>query len=53
MFNLNFDFLDEPISLEGLVSFTIENRKVFTSVVQSLYRYAGEENDYLKIYDGR
>lgn len=53
MFNLNFDFLDEPISLEGLVSFTIENRKVFTSVVQSLYRYAGEENDYLKIYDDK
>lgn len=53
MFNLNFDFLDEPIRLEGLVSFTIENRKVFTSVVQSLYRYSGEENDYLKIYDDK
>ncbi|WP_253247187.1 type II-A CRISPR-associated protein Csn2 [Weissella confusa] len=53
MYNLNFDFLDEPIKLEGLVSFTIENRKVFTSVVQSLYRYSGEENDYLKIYDDK
>lgn len=53
MFNLNFDFLDEPIRLEGLVSFTIENRKVFTAVVQSLYSYAGEGNDYLKIYDDK
>lgn len=53
MYNLNFDFLDEPIKLEGLVSFTIENRKVFTSVVQSLYRYSGEGNDYLKIYDDK
>lgn len=53
MYNLNFDFLDEPIRLEGLVSFTIENRKVFTSIIQSLYRYAGEENDYLKIYDDK
>lgn len=53
MYNLNFNFLDEPIKLEGLVSFTIENRKVFTSVVQSLYRYVGEENDYLKIYDDK
>lgn len=53
MYNLNFDFLDEPIRLEGLVSFTIENRKVFTSIVQSLYRYVGEENDYLKIYDDK
>lgn len=26
---------------------------MFTSVVQSLYRYAGEENDYLKIYDDK
>ncbi|WEY47534.1 type II-A CRISPR-associated protein Csn2 [Weissella confusa] len=35
------------------MSFTIENRKVFTSVVQSLYRYSGEGNDYLKIYDDK
>lgn len=51
MHSFNFDFLDEPIKLDGLVSFTIENRDVFTKVIQALYQYAGEEHDYLKIYD--
>lgn len=51
MHSFNFDFLDEPIKLDGLVSFTIENRDVFTKVIQTLYQYAGEEHDYLKIYD--
>ncbi|WP_270322778.1 type II-A CRISPR-associated protein Csn2 [Weissella confusa] len=51
MHSFNFDFLDEPIKLEGLVSFTIENRDVFTKVIQALYQYAGEDHDYLKIYD--
>ncbi|MBJ7687789.1 type II-A CRISPR-associated protein Csn2 [Weissella confusa] len=51
MHSFNFDFLDETIKLEGLVSFTIEDRDVFTKVIQALYQYAGEEHDYLKIYD--
>jgi CRISPR type II-A/NMEMI-associated protein Csn2 len=50
MFSLNFDFLDEPIKLEGFTELVIENRSVFTKVVQSLYQYSNEA-DYIHIFD--
>jgi len=50
MLKLNFEFLDEPIELNGLTSLVIEDRVVFTKIVQKLYQYQGEE-DYLKLFD--
>jgi CRISPR-associated protein Csn2 len=50
MLKLNFEFLDEPIELDGLTSLVIEDRVVFTKVVQKLFQYQGEE-DYLKLFD--
>ncbi|MFW6772383.1 type II-A CRISPR-associated protein Csn2 [Weissella cibaria] len=50
MFSLNFDFLDEPIKLEGFTELVIENRTVFTKVVQALYEYSDYE-DYIQIFN--
>lgn len=50
MFSLNFDFLDEPIKLEGFTELVIENRTVFTKVVQALYEYSDDEN-YIQIFN--
>ncbi|GJM47891.1 type II-A CRISPR-associated protein Csn2 [Weissella soli] len=50
MINLNFDFLDTPLQIEGLTSLTIQDRTVFTKVVQETYRYSGED-DYLHFFD--
>ena len=50
MFSLNFDFLDEPIKLEGFTELVIENRTVFTKVVQALYEYSDDE-DYIQIFN--
>lgn len=50
MVSLNFDFLDEPIKLEGFTELVIENRAVFTKVVQSLYQYSNEV-DYIQIFN--
>lgn len=50
MFSLNFDFLDEPIRLEGFTELVIENRTVFTKVVQALYEYSDYE-DYIQIFN--
>ncbi|MCC6121133.1 type II-A CRISPR-associated protein Csn2 [Weissella cibaria] len=50
MFSLNLDFLDEPIKLEGFTELVIENRTVFTKVVQALYEYSDYE-DYIQIFN--
>lgn len=50
MFSLNFDFLDEPIKLERFTELVIENRTVFTKVVQALYEYSDYE-DYIQIFN--
>ncbi|MBZ5941432.1 type II-A CRISPR-associated protein Csn2 [Weissella cibaria] len=50
MFSLNFDFLDEPIKLEGFTELVIENRTVFTKVVQALYEYSDDE-EYIQIFN--
>lgn len=50
MFSLNFDFLDEPIKLEGFTELVIENRTVFTKFVQALYEYSDYE-DYIQIFN--
>lgn len=50
MININFDFLDTPLQIEGLTSLTIQDRTVFTKVVQEAYRYSGED-DYLHFFD--
>lgn len=50
MFSLNFDFLDETIKLEGFTELVIENRTVFTKVVQALYEYSDYE-DYIQIFN--
>ncbi|WP_374915327.1 type II-A CRISPR-associated protein Csn2 [Weissella cibaria] len=50
MFSLNFDFLDEPIKLEGFTELVIENRTVYTKVVQALYEYSDDE-EYIQIFN--
>ena len=48
--NLNFDFLENPITLENLTSLVIEDTRVFTQVVQAIQNYSGSEG-FIKIYN--
>lgn len=48
--NLNFDFLDSPITLKNLTSLVIENTQVFTQVVQAIQNYSGSAG-FIKIYN--
>lgn len=50
MVNFNFEALDEPIEIQGLTSFVVENTAKFSMLVQSFHRY-NEENQALKIFD--
>lgn len=50
LMSLNFEYLDEPLRIENFTSFVIEDRRIFTKVVESLYQY-DEEQTYLKIFD--
>lgn len=46
---INFSILDEPLKVEDLTVISIEDVKLFSSVVEWLYNYS-EESDF-KIYD--
>jgi len=50
--NINFDYLEEPIKIEGLTSLSINNASIFAKIVESLYHYKGE-SDYVKIFDNK
>lgn len=50
MMKLNFEFLDEPLEINGLTSVILEDKRIFAKVIQELYRYTGEV-DYLKLFD--
>ena len=46
---INFSILDEPLKVEGLTVLSIEDVKLFSSVVEWLYDYSEEST--FKIYD--
>lgn len=46
---INFSILDEPLKVEGLTVLSIEDIKLFSSVVEWLYDYSEEST--FKIYD--
>lgn len=43
--HINFNALDEPVVLEGLTSFVIQNKAMFAHVVQELFAYEQDETD--------
>lgn len=50
--NLNFNMLDDPISLGSLTSLVVSSRQVFAKLVQNFYHYTVDSTD-LKLFDDR
>ena len=49
--SINFDMLDEPIEITHMTSIVIENKKIFSRIVQDLYAYEYQEEINIKLFD--
>jgi len=50
MISINFDMLDEPLTVDGATSLILRNRNVFATLVEKFYQY-NAENLELKVFD--
>ncbi|WEG34162.1 type II-A CRISPR-associated protein Csn2 [Amygdalobacter indicium] len=50
MLNLNYYFLEEPISIKGMTVLAVENTRAYVRLVEDFYKYNLAETDELKLF---